>query len=118
MQKKCTKCDVLKPLHKFSRNRRRLDGYSSWCKKCVHEHFKKNYKPKRKSRAKPHRPRRYNHDYYQLIYCPKDSWTRTSKFTMEEIVQMLRHGCLYVGTKFRRGEIEYRVTDDMRMVEL
>lgn len=33
--KRCPKCDSIKPLSEFSRNRTRYDGVNGWCKSCM-----------------------------------------------------------------------------------
>lgn len=35
--KRCTKCDIEKPLEKFKQDKRRKDGFGSWCKECMNE---------------------------------------------------------------------------------
>ena len=34
MKQKCTKCDEIKSLTDFPKNKRKKNGYSAWCKKC------------------------------------------------------------------------------------
>jgi hypothetical protein len=38
----CTKCDTLKPITEFHKNKSKKDGYSSNCKKCVKEYQTSN----------------------------------------------------------------------------
>lgn len=35
-KKVCTKCEVLKPLKEYHKDRRKQDGRKSWCRSCVH----------------------------------------------------------------------------------
>lgn len=35
--KECSKCELLKPLAHFGKDKRLKDGHRSWCKKCERE---------------------------------------------------------------------------------
>jgi hypothetical protein len=39
--KLCPSCNIEKPFSEFHRNRRTLDGYTSWCKRCAIAHAAK-----------------------------------------------------------------------------
>ena len=42
--KKCPKCEILKDVTKFSKNKNHRDGLSTWCKLCCKEYQKELYK--------------------------------------------------------------------------
>ena len=41
--KNCSKCGIEKDLTDFSKNKKKKDGYSFWCKECHEEYKKKHY---------------------------------------------------------------------------
>lgn len=53
--KKCTKCKCSKELKNFNKNSKSLDGVGSWCKSCIKENNKKQWKENKLSgRSKHH----------------------------------------------------------------
>jgi hypothetical protein len=43
MQKRCIKCQQIKPLEEYYKHPRCLDGHSNKCKSCTREHVKAHY---------------------------------------------------------------------------
>jgi hypothetical protein len=43
MDKICNKCNIIKPLTEFNKNKNKVDGYHVWCKQCVSSNNKKLY---------------------------------------------------------------------------
>jgi hypothetical protein len=43
MNKICNKCNIIKPLIEFNKNKSKIDGYHVWCKKCISDNNKKLY---------------------------------------------------------------------------
>ena len=41
--KKCSKCQEVKPINMFNKNKAKKDGLHNWCKKCKNENKRKNY---------------------------------------------------------------------------
>jgi len=42
MEKKCTKCEIIKPRDDFGKDKTKKDGLNYWCKSCVKEYYKAN----------------------------------------------------------------------------
>lgn len=57
MNKKCTKCEEIKNLDQFHKDKSCKDGLRSWCKNCVSE-YKKENKEKSKEYSKKYRQRK------------------------------------------------------------
>ena len=51
--KKCTKCNVEKPLTEFNKNKATKDGLQSWCQKCMSESRSIRYKHKKPPSLQP-----------------------------------------------------------------
>jgi len=43
MDKICNKCNIIKPLTEFNKNKNKVDGYHIWCKQCVSNNNRKLY---------------------------------------------------------------------------
>jgi hypothetical protein len=113
MDKRCPNCKVFKPLNQFNNNTNRKDGVQSICRECTRTKWKEYRLRKKMGVEGPGYVARY-----KVIYDPLDSFTKNSTYTSNEIAMMLDNEYLAIGTKFRRGEYEYRVNEDMRMVRL
>lgn len=57
--KQCTKCNQIKSLSEFHKNKSYKDGHQSWCKECYKEYSKQNYT--RKTPEKPNCPDSYKY---------------------------------------------------------
>ena len=105
MPKKCQKCRVSKRYSEFNKNRNTRDGYGAWCRECKQadwmDYSERGYAKKNRSYL------------YFVIYDPLDSFGENSSFTRQEIEDMLNAEYLAIGTRFRRGNYEYRVNDDL-----
>ena len=44
MNKQCTKCQEIRPIDCFTKEKGKKDGYCAWCKQCVAEWYKTNRK--------------------------------------------------------------------------
>ena len=60
MEKKCTKCEEVKSLDEFSKDKRNKDGKQSRCKSC-HKEYKIKNKDKRKAPTEEQKERRKKH---------------------------------------------------------
>ena len=119
MEKRCPRCETVKPIEEFNRHKSRYDGRAPYCAVCTREIWQAKGKGYARNRGKPYRPKRYvNTVLYDLIFCPEDSWGYESAFTKVEIVEGLRHDCFYPGTRFRRGKFKYVVDENMRLVRV
>lgn len=45
LNKKCTKCSIVKPIDQFHKSLRYKDGYNYWCKSCSNQAKKLSVKP-------------------------------------------------------------------------
>ena len=104
-EKRCARCENVKPFSAFSRNKATKTGRASYCKVCRAEW--------KRIRRKPSYSNRWQR--YYVIYDPIDSFTKTSSFTKDEIMDMLRNEYLAIGTRFRCGADEYQVNNDLRL---
>ena len=43
MNKICNKCNIIKPLTEFNKNKNKVDGYHVWCRQCVSNNNRKLY---------------------------------------------------------------------------
>lgn len=43
IEKKCSKCQEVKPFEDFGKNRTRRDGYQSACTACSNEYYRQRY---------------------------------------------------------------------------
>ncbi len=108
MPKKCQKCRIPKRYSEFNKNKNTKDGYGAWCRECMKVDWNEY-----SARGCEKNNVRY---LYFVIYDPLDSFTNGSSFTRAEIMEMLRAEYLAIGTRFRRGEVEYRVNDDLCLI--
>lgn len=59
-KKRCTKCDDIKSLDHFSKNKQVKFGYNSWCKKCHNDKRRENYNNEHQIK------KQINPEYYSL----------------------------------------------------
>ncbi len=113
-KKKCTDCKAPKLHNEFNLDRHKKDGHRSKCRAC--EKQINYYKLPRRGRKQFES----RVSLYRVIYDPLDSFGLRSEFTRQEISVMLRGdedgSFLAIGTRFRRGDKEYRVNDDLRLM--
>jgi hypothetical protein len=102
MAKRCGKCRKLKARRHFNKDKRSKCGLQWICRDCNN-----NYQRKFVGSI-----------YYRVIHDPWESFTSNSEYKRSDIEEMLHDGFLAVGTRFRRGKVEYRVNEDMRIVRL
>lgn len=58
--KKCSKCQIIKPLNKFYKDKFRKDGYTCQCKKCRSEYFREYH------RNNIGKFKKWSKEYYQI----------------------------------------------------
>ena len=110
MPKRCHKCRTWKRYSEFNKNRNTRDGYASWCRECKKANWMDYSERQRKGIGK-----RNGSYLYFVIYDPLDTFTDNSSFTKQEVADMLNLEYLAIGTRFRRGEHEYRVNSDLKL---
>lgn len=85
VMKHCSRCRVHKPLDEFSRNRRREDGHSAWCKDCCQAYYLSRKAPGYQIRPYPQERNRLSPALTEkrCTRCgrikPSDSYPRYSK---------------------------------------
>lgn len=95
--KRCQKCRRLKRYSDFNKDDRSKDGYQGACREC----------------SKAYARRYVREPMYHVIYDPCNTFSWDSSFTRNEVDEMLEDEYLAIGTRFRRGKHEYRVTEKM-----
>jgi hypothetical protein len=70
MDKKCSKCKIIKPCECFSLNKAERDGLNNWCKNCYQDYYRSNaskinQQTKQRRLDNPEPYRAYRHQYDQ-----------------------------------------------------
>ena len=72
VMKKCSKCDVVKPLDEFSKHSKYGDGHRGQCKECRKEYYSQRYKNRREELSeaakKYHQDNKEKHNLYSKQY--------------------------------------------------
>lgn len=76
--KKCTKCQESKDQHLFSKDKRRKDGLSCWCKKCIKEYKSNNPDKVEKYRQNQKERKEYNPMYKNMLNEKNKEWRRNN----------------------------------------
>ena len=113
MAKRCPNCETEKDNSEFNNHSNRNDGLQPICRECTRAKWAEYRLRKKMGVVGPGYTAQY-----RVVYDPLDSFTNDSWYTANEIADMLSKEYLAIGTRFRRGEYEYRVNEDMRMVRL
>lgn len=81
--KVCTKCNLLKPLTEFYKNKRYADGHVTWCKDCKKKHARENPGPGQNwIKNNPERSKEIKDDYVDKnlakVKASKSKWSKTN----------------------------------------
>ncbi len=98
--KKCRICGKKKKLSEFHKRKASVDGHHHQCKQCHGMQYRSD-------------------SVYTVIHDPWNSFTWGSQFPRKIILEMMDGdndgSYLAVGTKFKRGNTVYEVTEDMTL---
>ena len=115
--KRCRNCGEMKPLSEFHPKDDMKDGHQSSCRECQNTYMRKwRYRGKGVNAGNVNAHRLGGP--YRVVYCPCNSFTYGSSFRRSEIAEMLENEYLAIGTRFRRGVIEYEVSSGMTLQEV
>jgi hypothetical protein len=96
MGKQCSKCGINKPFTEFTKNSKRPDGLTVWCKSCSKEARDKYYqenKDKIKARVKKFREKNENHVKQQRM-------GYRQRYRLKTMVYSARHRAKLLGLPF------------------
>lgn len=106
-EKACKRCGNVKPIDRFRRNTRYVDGYESWCKDC---HAEYRSQPDQKAKRSERGKKRYADPEYRTEHQEKNNaryrerWRRDAEFRKRKNDQkaMFNHGRR---TRKRQGDL-------------